>query len=75
MGLEKGRMIRMDSTVIETHIHEPSDSSLMYDMIRTVNQVFAKMRKELGIKVYGNISTKDDYPTSPKLYRIESRHP
>jgi len=58
-GVEKGRMIRMDSTVIETNIHEPSDSSLMYDMIRTTNQVFARMRKELGIKVYGNISTKD----------------
>jgi IS5 family transposase len=59
MGLEKGRVIRMDSTVIESNIHEPSDSSLMYDMIRTVNQVFGKMRKELGIRVYGNISTKD----------------
>lgn len=33
-GLEKGRMIRIDSTVTETNIHEPTDSSLIWDCVR-----------------------------------------
>lgn len=33
-GLEKGRMVRIDSTVTETNIHEPSDSQLIWDCVR-----------------------------------------
>ena len=33
-GLEKGRMVRIDSTVTETNIHDPSDSSLIWDCVR-----------------------------------------
>ena len=29
MGIEKGRMARIDSTVTETNIHPPTDSSLL----------------------------------------------
>ncbi len=28
-GIEKGRAVRIDSTVTESHIHPPSDSSLL----------------------------------------------
>jgi IS5 family transposase len=31
----------------------------MYDIIRTANDIFSKMRKALKIKVYGSISSKD----------------
>jgi len=33
-GLEKGRMVRIDSTVTETNIHAPTDSSLIWDCVR-----------------------------------------
>lgn len=33
-GIEKGRMVRIDSTVTQTNIHEPSDSSLIWDCVR-----------------------------------------
>lgn len=33
-GLEKGRMVRIDSTVTETNIHPPCDSQLLWDCIR-----------------------------------------
>lgn len=35
-NLEKGRLVRMDSTVVETHIHHPTDSSLLLDGIRVI---------------------------------------
>ena len=33
-GLEKGRVVRIDSTVTETNIHAPSDSQLIWDCVR-----------------------------------------
>ena len=34
-GLEKGQRIRLDSTAVESDIHHPTDSSLLYDAVRT----------------------------------------
>jgi IS5 family transposase len=35
-GIEKGRMVRIDSTVTESHIHPPTDSSLLWDCVRVM---------------------------------------
>ena len=35
-GIEKGRMVRIDSTVTESNIHEPTDSSLLWDCVRVM---------------------------------------
>ncbi len=35
-GVEKGQVIRIDSTVTETPIHEPSDSTLLWDSLRVL---------------------------------------
>lgn len=37
-GFEKGRTVRVDSTVVETNIHRPTDSSLIYDCIRVISR-------------------------------------
>ena len=58
-GIEKGRTVRMDATVVESNIHEPTDSSLLYDVIRTAHHIFKKMRKSLGIKVFSSSSSKE----------------
>ena len=34
--LENGRMLRLDSTVIEAPIHEPTDNSLLWDSVRVM---------------------------------------
>ena len=34
--LEKGRKLRLDSTVVETDIHAPSDSTLLWDGVRVI---------------------------------------
>ena len=37
-GLEKGQRIRLDSTAVESDIHHPTDSALLYDAVRTVSR-------------------------------------
>ena len=46
-GIEKGNMLRIDSTVTETHIHEPSDSSLLWDGVRVLTRLL-KQAQEMG---------------------------
>lgn len=41
-GLEKGRKARMDSTVVETNIHLPTDSTLLQDGIRVLTRWLAE---------------------------------
>lgn len=48
LGIEKGRKVRVDSTVVETNIHEPSDSSLLWDCVRTMIRLL-KNAVELGV--------------------------
>ena len=38
-NLEKGRTVRMDSTVVETHVHHPTDSTLLVDGIRVITRL------------------------------------
>jgi IS5 family transposase len=33
LGIEKGRKVRVDSTVVESNIHDPSDSLLLWDCV------------------------------------------
>ena len=36
--LEKGRKVRLDSTVVESDIHSPSDSTLLWDGVRVITR-------------------------------------
>jgi IS5 family transposase len=47
-GIERGRMVRIDSTVSETNIHPPSDSSLLFDCVRVLTRLMVAARK-LGL--------------------------
>jgi IS5 family transposase len=78
-GIEKGRKVRFDCTVTETNIHEPSDSSLLWDCVRVLvrgmvyakewvsvpfrNHTLAAKRRSFGIQ-YAKTSKARD-----KLYR------
>ncbi len=48
-GQEKisGEKLRVDTTVYETNIHHPTDSSLLWDSFRTLARVLRKVQKEL----------------------------
>lgn len=42
-GIEKGRVVRMDSTVVETNISYPRDSSMLVDCLRVVSRVCSRL--------------------------------
>jgi transposase, IS5 family len=37
-GIETGRKVRIDSTVVESNVHDPSDSTLLWDGIRVITR-------------------------------------
>src|ERR1019366_5484158 len=42
LGLEDGKKLRVDTTVVETNIHHPTDATLLWDSVRTINRLVAK---------------------------------
>jgi IS5 family transposase len=54
--VETGRTVRTDCTVVESNIHEPMDSELLWDCVRVLNRLLERARDLLGpIKVaFGN---------------------
>jgi len=49
-GIEDGRSIRTDSTVIETNIHYPTNNSLIWDCMKTIDRLLKKL-KETGVEI------------------------
>src|SRR5215469_9295898 len=48
MGLEDGRKLRVDTTVVETDIHYPTDNTLLWDVVRVVTRLVRRLAKVLG---------------------------
>lgn len=48
--IESGRSTRSDCTVVETNIHEPSDSSLLWDCVRVLVRLMTKAKEEFGVR-------------------------
>ena len=46
-GIESGTQVRIDSTVTETDILEPSDSRLLYDGVRVLTRLLCEARERL----------------------------
>jgi transposase, IS5 family len=46
--VETGRTVRTDCTVVESNIHEPMDSELLWDSVRVITRLLGKARKLLG---------------------------
>jgi IS5 family transposase len=43
-GIEKGREVRIDCTVVESNIHAPSDSTLLWDSVRVLARMLKKAK-------------------------------
>lgn len=52
-GVEKGRQVRVDCTCVETHIHHPTDSNLLWDGVRVLTRLVDRCREDLGVPVPG----------------------
>ena len=43
--IEKGRQVRIDCTVVESNIHAPSDSTLLWDSLRVLTRILTKAKE------------------------------
>ena len=47
-GIEKGRKVRIDATVVGSPIHHPTDSELLWDCVRKLTDLMRRARALLG---------------------------
>ncbi len=43
LGLEDGKKLRVDTTVVETDIHHPTDSTLLWDVVRVLTRLIGRL--------------------------------
>jgi IS5 family transposase len=48
MKVTRGRKLRVDSTVVETNIHHPTDSGVLRDGVRILSRLLRRARKVIG---------------------------
>ena len=48
LGLEDGTKLRVDTTVVQTDIHHPTDNTLLWDVVRVVTRLVNRLAKALG---------------------------
>ncbi len=56
-GIEKGRKVRIDSTVVETNIHPPSDSAQLFDGVHVLTRLLSEL-KDMGYPIIFTNHTK-----------------
>lgn len=56
LGLEDGKQLRVDTTVVETNIHHPTDATLLWDTVRTITRLVEDLHEKLprGVKGFTN---------------------
>ena len=47
LGLEDGAKLRVDTTVVQTDIHHPTDNTLLWDTVRVVTRLVGRLAKAL----------------------------
>ena len=53
LGLEEGQMLRVDTTVVQTDIHHPTDNTLLWDTVRVITRGVRRLAQALGRRVQG----------------------
>jgi transposase, IS5 family len=53
LDLEDGKQLRVDTTVVETDIHFPTDATLLWDTVRTVTRLVEDLHRRLPRRVRG----------------------
>jgi transposase, IS5 family len=69
--VETGKVVRMDSTVTAALLHEPSDSSLLWDAVR----VMARLLREAEALIGGRLVWRDHRRAAKKRWRRDRVHP
>jgi transposase, IS5 family len=53
LGLEDGRKLRVDTTVVQTDIHHPTDNTLLWDVVRVVTRLVGQLADVIGPPIKG----------------------
>ncbi len=70
--IEDCKQVRVDSTVTDSNILYPTDSSLLYDCIRVINRNFQRLRKISGKKSWRFSTDKDVKIAKSLRYKINN---
>jgi IS5 family transposase len=56
LGLEDGTKLRVDTTVVQTNIHHPTDNRLLWDTVRVLTRLVQRLRERLpsGVGTFPN---------------------
>ena len=56
LNLEDGKKLRVDTTMVETNIHYPTDATLLWDVVRTLTRLVGELHEQLpnGVKGFTN---------------------
>jgi IS5 family transposase len=52
-GLEDGQKLRVDTTVVQTDIHHPTDSMLLWDVVRVVTRLVLRLNAAVQQRMQG----------------------
>jgi transposase, IS5 family len=50
LGLEDGAKLRVDTTVVQTDIHHPTDNTLLWDVVRVVTRLVRRLARRLKLR-------------------------
>ena len=52
-GLEDGKKLRVDTTVVQTDVHHPTDNTLLWDAVRVVTRLVGRLRAAVQQRIQG----------------------
>ena len=53
LSLEEGQKLRVDTTVVQTDIHHPTDSTLLWDVVRVVTRLVLRLSQGVPKRIQG----------------------
>ena len=48
-NIERGKKVRVDCTVVESNIHHPFDSTLLWDSVRVLVRLMSEANEQFGL--------------------------
>jgi len=55
LELEDGRQLRVDTTVVQSDIHHPTDNTLLWDVVRVVTRLVGRLARSAGTPAYQGV--------------------
>jgi len=53
VGVEDGKKLRVDTTVVQTDIHHPTDNTLLWDAVRVLSRLLDRLGRLVGRRIKG----------------------